>query len=193
MFRRHHVLAVAAASLAIASVSMTGCSSDTKATPRMTFISQVSPGSHPSSECPETGTWFSVGDFGAPSSGIAVRPVDSGSSEQQGTASLTCSVKASGGGFQVAGLLTLTGATGGSFSVTGLFNPSGDQSNISVSLTRQGSTYKQNDCVATYPDPNQTVAAGRVWATVSCPNADNASAQRTCEALATFRFENCDQ
>jgi hypothetical protein len=190
---RQHALAAVVAAVALVSLSATGCSEDTKATPRMTFTSTVSPGTHKSAECPETGTWFSIGDFGAPTSGIPVRPVDSGSSEQQGTASLTCSVKPEGGGFRVVGLAQLSGATGGSFSVSGLFNPSGDQSGISVSLTRSGSTYKQSDCTATYPDPAQTVAAGRVWATISCPNAENASAQRVCEAVATFRFENCDQ
>lgn len=193
MFRRQHVVTVAIATLVACGLSATGCSEEEKATPRVTFSSQVSPGSHTSKECPESGSWFTIGDFGAPSSGIPVRPVDSGSAEQQGTANLTCSVKPEGGGFRVVGLTTLSGATGGSFSVQGVFQPTGEQTGISVSLTRSGSTYKQNDCTAIYPDSNQTVAAGRVWATVTCPSADNATAQRTCEAVATFRFENCDQ
>lgn len=188
MSRRHHLAAIAVTALAVVGLSTAGCSSDEKSTPRVTFSSEMR-------SCAESGRWFTIGDFGAPGSGIPVRTVDSGASEQQGTATLSCSVKAEGGGFRVVGFAQLSGATGGSFSVNGLFTPAGDQTGISVSLTRSGSTYKQSDCVATYPypEPNKTVAAGKVWATVTCPKAENESAPRTCQAVATFRFENCDQ
>ena len=122
-------------------------------------------------------------------------PIEDGASEQQGNVSLQCSVVPAADGFDVNGFVTLSGATGGSFSVSGHFAAGGQQQNINVSLTRNGETFRQSNCVADYPNPNPnlTVAAGRVWATVTCGDSTNSSSQKVCEATAQFRFENCSQ
>jgi hypothetical protein len=199
MFRRHHVL-VAVTAVAMTGVLAAGCAEDEKATPRVTFTSEVTKGSHSVAECPETGTWFTIGSFGTPGAlnpdgtpSDPVKPVDNGGSDQQGSATVSCSVIPEGDGFRVAAQAALSGATGGSFLLQGLFRKEGDQPNITISLTRTGVTYRATDCVAQYTEPNMTTAAGRVWATVVCANVEAPSAQRTCQARATFRFENCDQ
>lgn len=203
MFRRHprtrHAV-TAALALSATGLLAAGCSDDEKATPRVVFTSDITPGAHTAAECPESGTWFKIGDFGTPGSfdgnGQPLdppRPVDNGGSDQQGSVTANCRVVPEGDGFRVEGQAVLTGATGGSFLVAGLFRPTGEQQGISASFTRQGVTYKQSNCVAKYTETEMTVAAGRVWATVTCPDAESASTQRICLGRATFRFENCDQ
>lgn len=199
MFRRHHVLSAVTA-LAATGLFAAGCGEDEKATARVTFTSEVTAGTHGVADCPETGTWFTIGSFGTPGAvgedgkpSDPVKPVDNGASEQQGSVTASCRVVPEGDAFRVEAQAVLSGATGGSFLVSGLFRTSGDQTPVYASFTRQGTTYKQNDCVAQYTEPLMTVAAGRVWATITCPNAEAASAQRICQGRATFRFENCDQ
>jgi hypothetical protein len=161
----------------------------------------VTPGSHSSKDCKKSGVWFTIGSFGDPGAGKnaegkpidPARPIKTGESDQQGTVSLSCSVRNEASGFRVVAQGTLSGATGGSFTISGLFRASGDNPGVSMSLSRLDGTYKQNDCVATYTTGDQTVDKGRAWATVTCPNAEDASAQSICEAVATFRVENCEQ
>ncbi len=201
MFRRQHALA-AVTVLVLSPVLAGGCSSDKKATPRVTFDSQISPGSHSSTDCPETGTWFQIGSFGNPAAGTnpdgtptqPVQPVDDGTAFGQGTASVTCAVTAEGDGFHVSATASLDGATGGAFRIDGHFTATGDQQNIDVSLTAQSrGTYNEKDCVVRYTQPLETVAAGRVWGDLDCPNGEQSSTQRTCHLQAQFRFENCAQ
>lgn len=205
MFRRHQLLAVALLSVATAALS-SGCSEDEVSTPRVTFDSDISPGSNPSKECPQTGTWLTVGNFGNPALGRTnpadpesplvepVRPVDDGADEQQGKVSLNCSVRESGDGFDVAASVELTGATGGAVTVAGRFTPQGDQANITLSLSRRGQTYRATDCVARYDTvAGHGVAAGRVWASITCAKAEDRSSQTTCQTRAQIRLENCAQ
>lgn len=205
MFRRHQLLAVALLSFATAALS-SGCSEDEQSTPRVTFDSEVAPGSNPAKECPQTGTWLTVGNFGNPARGRTnpadpesplvepVRPVDDGADEQQGKVSLNCSVRESGDGFDVAASVELTGATGGAVTVTGRFTLQGDQANITLSLSRRGQTYRATDCVARYDTvAGHGVAAGRVWASITCAKAEDRSSQTNCQTLAQIRLENCAQ
>jgi hypothetical protein len=212
MFLRHHLVAslvrvtsLSALGLFIGVVSV-GCSDPAQATPRVTFDSTVFPGKHKASECGKTGTWFTIGSFGNPALGRKdptnpdsplvdpVRPIDDGAADQQGSASISCSVTADGDGFQVKAHAELTGATGGAVTIVGRMTPTGDQTGISVALTKRGETFTDPNCTARFDTTaGQAVAAGRVWATVECLDAKFESAQLACESKAQFRFENCSQ
>jgi len=199
MFGRHHALA--AVMILALPAAVGACSSDKKATPRVTFESQVSPGSH-GTDCSETGTWVAIGSFGNPGAGTKedgspkepVVPVDDGTDFGQGNAGVTCSVTAEGDGFHVSATANLTGAGGGSFFVDGHFTATGDQPHISATFTsNERGAYTEHECVARYTEQLQTVAAGRVWATLECDDAELKSQLKTCKFDATFRFENCVQ
>jgi hypothetical protein len=208
MFRRHHCFAARGiCSLALVSgVVAAGCSEEQQATPRVTFDSQITPGTHSSKECGKTGTWFQIGSFGNPALGRKdpanpeselvdpVRPVDDGASDQQGTVSISCSVTPSGDGFNVRAAAQLTGATGGAVTITGFLRPSGEQQDITMALTKRGETYADAKCVVRYDTQvGHAIAAGRVWAEIECANAEYVSAQQICKSAAQFRFENCSQ
>lgn len=195
MLRSRHVPAAAFAAVAI-TVLAAGCSDPEPATPRVTFESTISPGSNPPEGCPETGTWFSIGSFGAPPFD-QVKPVDDGGKDPEsgGSVAVTCSVTPATGGFNVRATARLTGAAGGNFTVEGFFTEQGEQANIFASFTKVGQSgaYVQKDCVVRYTTQFQGVAAGRVWGEITCPTATAETAQRTCQALGQFRFENCAQ
>ena len=206
MFRRHHFFVSLSVALVTGILSW-GCKKDTQATPRVTFESEIQAGSHTVKDCGQSGIWLTIGSFGNPALGRMdpanpdsplidpVRPIDDGAQDQQGTVSVTCSVTGAGSGFDVAAHAELTGATGGAVTITGHFEPTGDQMNITAAISaKQGQTFTDRGCIATFDSTvGQSVAAGRVWATLDCPNAANAGAQQTCKTHAQFRFENCTQ
>lgn len=145
--------------------------------------------------CQEVGDLFSVGDFenDVPVPPVPLRAVRDGEREGSGSVAIACTVKANGDAFDVNASLQLTGAQGGLFRVQGQLKTSG-QGTVSATFARTGlPSYSQTDCIVTYVTATQGVAAGRVWGTVTCPNAENASSQTSCEASAQFRFENCTQ
>ncbi len=217
MFRRHQLsvtvrnsptlrfMSVAfVASVIVASAN--GCSEDEKAVSRVAFESKVQPGTHKSTECGQTGTWFTIGSFGNPVLGRVnpddpesplkdpVVPIEDGAADQQGTVAVSCSVTPDGDGFRVATNAVLTGATGGSVTIEGRFTKTGEQTGVRVALTKRGVTFAENNCVATFDTSlGHAVAAGRVWAQVKCANAENPGAQQICASEAQFRFENCAQ
>lgn len=209
MFRRHHSFATRGiCSLALVTgIAAVGCSDDPQATPRVTFDSEIGPGTHSPTECGKPGgTWLQIGSFGNPALGRVdpanpesdliepVRPVDDGASDQQGTVSISCSVTTKDDGFDVRATAQLTGATGGAVTITGFFRPTGDQPDITMALTRRGETFSDSKCVARFDTQlGHAVATGRVWASIECPNAEYPSAQQICRSKAQFRFENCSQ
>lgn len=195
-----HLVVVGLATLLLP-VLVPACSSDSKANPRVTFESSISPAGHSAADCPETGVWLKIGSFGNPAAGNGpdgkpldpVHPVDNGGEDQQGTATVTCSVTPEGDGFHVAATAELSGATGGAFRIEGHMTAQGNQTNLDMSISAQGRTYNQKDCTATYDQQLQTTAGGRVWADFNCPNVENTALQRTCGITGQFRFENCGQ
>jgi hypothetical protein len=202
---RHHLLASFSAVVFTVALS-SGCSEDENPTPRVTFDSSIAPGTHKQAECPKTGLWFTIGSFGTPAAGRVdpndpesplkdpVRPVENGGADQQGSVSLSCSIVESGPGFDVRASAQLTGATGGAFTLIGNFTKTGDQGNLTLSMTKKGETFSQTGCTAKYdPQVGQGVAAGRVWASIVCPNAEAPSIQQVCETKAEIRLENCSQ
>ncbi len=196
MVRLHHALSVLFAIGAVG-LSAAGCSEDEKATPRVTFYSEVTGGGHTKQECPETGKWFEIGSFGNPATGEKVAPVDDGGDFGQGRVSASCSVKPSGDGFEVKATATLSGATGGSVTIEGFMRTTGDkQENIAFTLFAAGKTTyttSATKCTVRYNQTGQTVAAGRVWGDFDCGAIENQSQQRICSATGQLRFENCAQ
>lgn len=192
MIRRHHVIATVSV---FALVLASACSDDEQATARVTFESTIERGTHKSSDCPESGPWLVIGAFGNPDAvpPVPVKPIDNGAADQQGNVSIGCSVKPSGDGFSVSASATLSGATGGTFTIEGQFKPTGEQQNITAVLGAKGRSYRQTTCTVVYDTELQTVAAGRVWGHLKCPDAEAPSIQRICEIDAHFRFENCNQ
>lgn len=204
MFRRHHLLAIVSIALVVGAASV-GCSDPAQATPRVTFDSQVTAGTHPQTGCGKTGPWFTIGSFGNPQLGHMngdpaaplidpVRPIDDGASDQQGTVSISCSVTGAGDGFDVKATVQLTGATGGSVSMFGHVLATGDNPNVTVNLTKGGETFKSDACIVRYDTAaGQAVAAGRIWATVDCADANNSDASQLCASHVQIRLENCAQ
>jgi len=199
---------VTASSIFALCIELAACTTAAEApTPRAVFQSSVFVGTHSGKECGQTGSWFKVGSFGAPELGTVdpnnassdlaspPRPVEDGAAEQQGTATIACSVRQDGDVFKIYVSIALTGATGGAAIVAGnLTDTRGDQKNISLSLTRGGESYTDTTCVAQLSEATTpAIAPGRVWFRVRCPKAENNPAQQVCESSAEFRLERCVQ
>ena len=198
MIRRHAIAVLVAFPLALATTP--GCSSDNKATPQVIFDGHILHGSHTSQDCHEDGPIFTVGDFGNASATppVPANPIPDGQPFSQGTASVACSVVASGADqFNVTASVLLSGVPGGLFRVDGVFKTTGEQTGIHAQFANNLSknSYDELDhaCTVRYSTAFQGVAAGRVWGTITCPNVENSGAQTKCEADAEFRFENCEQ
>jgi len=197
MFRRHHAI-VATFCLPVVALLSAGCEDEEKATPQIIFDGRLERGS--GTNCKDVGELFVVGDFGnqAVEPKIPSKAIKDGEAFDQGTVSVSCSVTSAGADeFNVSGTVALSGATGGLFTINGKFKATGEQTGVSAifSSRKTSNTYQQNDgaCVVRYTTPFQGVAAGRVWGEISCPQAENAGAQTSCEGVAQFRFENCAQ
>jgi hypothetical protein len=197
MFRRRHAIAclVSIPSLALLTA---GCEDEDKAIPQAIFEGRLERGV--GNDCQDTGELFRVGEWGNPAAEPPQpsRPVKDGEAWQQGVVSVTCTVKPAGPDeFHVEANLDLSGATGGFFRIDGKFKTTGEQTNIRAMFASRRTTnaYDQADrgCIVRYTSQFQGVAAGRVWGEVTCPRAENAGAQKQCEAIADFRFENCNQ
>ncbi|MDB4946538.1 MAG: hypothetical protein JWP97_6072 [Labilithrix sp.] len=208
MFRRTHArhALVSLGAALVTSVLAAGCGDDTQATPRVIFDSQVTPGTHTTTECAQTGTWFTIGNFGNPAAGrsnpadpnspllVPPVPVDDGGEDQQGTVTITCNVKESGDQFDVAATAQLTGAFGGAVTIAGKINRGTDSPDVTMNVTRKGETYSSRACTVSFDTSlNHAVAAGRIWANITCPDAEAPSQQKVCRSSAQFRFENCGQ
>jgi hypothetical protein len=195
MFRRHTI--VASLSLSALAVLAAGCSDDTPATPRAIFDGQLVIGS--GNTCNDSGKIFSVGDFGNKALDpvkYPTKPIEDGATFDQGVVSVACSVKAVGNDeFDVDASVRLSGDTGGFFRVDGRFKTTGEQQDIHAIFSSQksGNRYDETDrkCVVRYTTGAMGVTSGRVWGDIVCPTAENQDAQKSCQAEAQFRFENC--
>lgn len=117
---------------------------------------------------------------------------------------MTCSVRASGNGYDVSASVTATGSQGGSFTLvsppgTGAVTVSGGQGiQASFGSAAAAATYQGNDCVVSFtylggPIPDSpSVFPGRIWGHLSCPTAQAAPSTTSCDAEADFLFETCE-
>jgi hypothetical protein len=173
----------APAALAIA------CSSSPPAVPQAGMSVTVEPGDNSSTKCPIVGQVWNIG-------GSSLAPVANGQDDSGGfPVTVTCSVTQQGSGYSVTGDVLLSGS--GSFTITGTFDgTTNPQSNISATFVLPNGlgNWSEGDCAVTFPDAGHMgIAAGRVWAQVDCPSMVDASNNTTCEGIAEFRLENCNQ
>jgi len=130
-----------------------------------------------------------------------MRSVENGGEEGEWTVSTSCSVVPRDDGFDVALSAQLIGQRGKLLTARGFLVPNAEpQPDLSVTLGDSEDRYAQKNCVARYATDEQTVAAGRVWAEVTCPSAAPVDTSRqqdnkpiSCNAVLTLRFENCKQ
>jgi len=147
-------------------------------------------------------TGFSIGSVPAP--GEPVTRVDNGSNSN-GPIAVVCSVAASNGGYAIeleADDESTVVGQGGSLRITGSLTASGVGSNVAVNANSGGAAYAESNCTVTdvgfvvtsgaTPAP-PSIAPGRVYGTVSCPNAaPTANGSLVyCVVTADFVFENC--
>lgn len=209
MLRRKPVV-VTVLTLVFSGVLAAGCGEDEKAIPQVIFEGQLSQTSAAldtaggEKNCGESGTLFTIGEFGTPALEQSSKPKKDGDSDQQGTVGVSCSVTPAGTDeFNVSASASLTGATGGTFTIRDAkirtnCSPSEPCTGISATVSKRsgaGIAYTQGDggCLIRFTTPFQGVAAGRVWGEILCPKVTNSTAQVACEAVAQFRFENCEQ
>jgi hypothetical protein len=185
---------ISAIAIGLASASWLGCSSDPGPTPRVALNSQLgSSTAHPQDVCKQSSAaWIVIGAVGdQATAGSPTVPVNSGDAWNGHTVTATtCSVGADGDGFQVDVAVTLD--TVGSFTVHGHFTTTGPIPGVQGIFQRSDTgSFSQNDCNVTFPRPEMTVAPGRVWGQIDCPDASFPAQNRICHASAEFRFENC--
>lgn len=123
------------------------------------------------------------------------QPIKDGEDFGGGPVTVACSVTPTGGGaFAVSGTVELAGPQGGSFHLTGDLAPTGEQSGVYARFASPArNVYEESTCVVRYETPSQGVAQGRVWGEITCAKAADSATQKSCEAIAQFRFENCTQ
>jgi hypothetical protein len=184
-----------------------GCSSNTPATPNA-YVSAVLQGSADlgTEACGINEASFL--EVGASSGGGGIASADDGSSQGGFNVSVSCSVTAnSDGSFQVNALAS--NGSAGAFGIIGKFTSSGVQTGIHATFSGPANAdFSEVDCTVAYssivePGAPTGVAAGRVWGTVTCPDAvdpgtseigpDGGDVSRTCAATAEFKFQNCSQ
>lgn len=197
MFRATHAI-VSLLACSTIGILAAGCEDDEKAIPQGIFEGNVQTGTN--STCKDSGEIFRAGEFGNAAAKKASVPVPDGQSFGQGTVNVSCSVTPSGTDeFAVDATISLSGAEGGLFKLEGKFKTTGDQTNIFVTASNRlrANTYTETDrgCIARYSEPGMAIAAGRVWASIDCPNAviGGSDGTRSCRLTAQFRFENCNQ
>ena len=179
-------------------VVLGACSDDNNATPQVVFDGNLTLGTHSSTECPDNGNGFTVGDFGNPAATTPTSsaPTKDGDAPNGAKVSVACSVASAGNAtFNVSGTVDLAGTTGGVFRIDGQFTTTGQQTGVHAFFSRRfnGDSYDATakDCTVDYV---QGVAAGRIWGRITCPTMVDATNAHTCALQnAQFRFENCGQ
>jgi hypothetical protein len=152
-------------------------------------------------------------DVGTPTTtGIPVTVPDGGT-QSGAPVTVSCTVSASGSGFDVNLSIGELGTEGGSVTITsppgqGAVTLSGAQGITGVFQSSSYGTYQESDCTLAFtysgsPIQQQPIAAGRIWAHISCPSAqvsgetvvgpDGGTQNIQCDAEADFLFEQCGQ
>lgn len=184
---------VAVVGLGILPSVVAGCSSPAPATPRVAISSQLGNGGvtgvNDSAKCQlATEPWVVIGDN--------THPVSDGDQQGGSNVNVSCSVTASGDGFNVSANAVLQGQ--GSVTISGHFvgmanAPPPAQMNI-TGVFSKGDTgsFRDTACTVDFSSNDKMgFAPGRVWGQITCPTASFESQGRTCKGFAEFRFENC--
>jgi hypothetical protein len=155
---------------------------------------------------PTNAPLMQVGQPGVPTDNPPIQPTRVSTGTQSVT--IACSVHQEGDSFAInlriaQGNVSSTGAT--TLTITGMVNASTGGTNLTgdVSNTIAGN-YSSSACTVSFGTPGAgaspqgpSVAAGRIWAHLSCPAVQSSAvttqsgAPSTCDAEADFVFENC--
>jgi hypothetical protein len=147
-------------------------------------------------------------DIGVPTGNSPTTVADQGS-QAGGQVTVACRVSPNGSGFDVQLNAALSGPEGGSVTITSN-SPITTTGGMGVTGTFESAAkgnFSSQNCAITLAYNNgkvpvpQAVAAGRIWAHLSCTNAqsndvmevlpDGGTAPETCDTEADFLFENC--
>ena len=194
LVRRTASFAFAGTALALISAVVAGCGSD-KTVPQQVYVNAtLSPAAADPTSCMHSdGT--ELLQIGSVDGTGHYSLVENESTFQGATVQVQCSVTPSGGGFAVQAIAVRSGnPTGGTVTMSGTFTASGTQSGLTVILdSAANGIYQETDCTAVYANDNMGVAAGRVWATFTCPNLQLQGQANVCLSSTELRFENCTQ
>jgi hypothetical protein len=131
--------------------------------------------------------------------------VQDGGSNGGGNVSVACKVTPNGNNFDIDLSAEQQGTSGATLAVTGTVDPTMGGMNLVGSFSSaQDGSYSSNSCILTYTYGGMAVpvspyvAAGRIWAHISCPKAQNmaqdvAGKPASCDGEADFLFEQCSQ
>jgi hypothetical protein len=137
--------------------------------------------------------------------------VTSGTAPRLSAVQIGCSVHPQGSSYavnlQISQDTDVQGTGSMSLTVMGVVDPTAGATMdvLGEVSTNQGDEYISGTCSVTFSTPgagasppSAPVAAGRIWAHLSCPAAQNAAivvgtGPETCDAEADFIFENCGQ
>jgi hypothetical protein len=204
------ILSTWAPLLAASSVAV-ACSSTKPAAPDAFIEASMGPGpTDPNSVC-GLGSQKPWLDIGVATGDNPTRVTD-GNQQAGSTVHISCTVATSGSGFDINLNATQEGLQGGSLTITspggqGAVTTSGGSGITAVFESGQNGTFRSTSCTISYqyqagtvPD-NPPIAAGRIWAHISCPDSevsgqtvtapDGGTQNRTCDGEADILFEQC--
>lgn len=188
-----HAFRFMAAAASTALVSLVACSSGPPPLP-LAYVNSTfdGPGTSGAACSFSPGVWIQIKNApSAPDDAVQT----GGTTDKGASVTVSCSVHANAdGSFAVTATATLGGLGGGGLTVSGTFTSMGTQMNIHGVFTRGDTgTYEENDCTVAYDQTGMGIAAGRVWADLTCPNETRSgeSMPESCSAQAQFKFENC--
>ncbi|WP_394842468.1 hypothetical protein LZC95_36040 [Pendulispora brunnea] len=176
--------------LLLAALLGIGCSDSKPATPKVAIESFLGPGTetnvNTSNKCLlRSEAWATIGN---PDN----TTVEDGTPVDGSHVTVECEVRPDGDGFYVKASGLIQGRKG--FNVSGHFTATGDQNVLATWTDPSTGIFQQDNCIAKYDHSPQGVAAGRVWAQVTCPHAAlQGTSDRICQGTSEFRFENCAQ
>jgi hypothetical protein len=134
---------------------------------------------------------FVVGDFGDSTSGVPPTPVDNGGLQGGKRVAITCRVAPlAAGGFALAGSVAIAGD--GSFTINATLDAQGKTSTASFTLVGTSSWSSTTCSLDPTTRPEQGIAVGRYWATLTCGGASS-GAGAMCDIFGELRLENCAQ
>jgi len=191
-----------------------GSSGAAPPTPDGFIAATVGPGSSsPSTVCnlASVEPWL---DVGTPTTTGKPVTVPDGGTQSGATVNVSCTVTASGSGFDVSLSIEQQGTEGSTVTITsqpgeGVVTLTGGHGITGVFQSGSFGTYRASDCTLAFTyagSPVQAqppIAAGRIWGHISCPAAqisgettvgpDGGTQDIQCDAEADFLFEQCGQ
>ncbi len=192
---------------------LTACSSTPPQSPDAYVDATIQTAADRPGEC-NLGTQQTMLAVGTATADKPTAVTDGNQQNGQATVHVSCTVTASGSGFDIQLQATQDGTNGGTLIITspqgkGAVTDQGAQNVTGVWESQLNGTDRENDCTISYTygggavPVSPPIAAGRIWGHLSCPHAtidgqtttgpDGGAVNITCDNEADFMFENCSQ